>query len=444
MERKIPVYFDSIIIDSPVREAVVNNDQTIYRMKVRVFSKGANRNGSYITDAVAQQLIDSAVKGTTPVVGFFDPETNSWASHTGPTLAKAYGYVEDFLGWEPFEDTDGVVRDYAVFSIVAFSDYFDEANNILGQNQSMELNEKSIQGDWAQIGEDYYFVYTVAKMKGFCIIGSHEPCFSVSAFFSQNEDALNIQYNKFSSLLSELKAQVEEAKKINRGGEQAMDKFENDTPAEEVVVEQLSTEEATAEQVEATTTFAESAELSEEPAEEVEATATEEVEVAAEPEAVEEVVEEQPAAEEPSEYDLLQQQYQNLQESNAELQSNFDAAQARISELEAQIAEAEAKFAEAAENIAHLNETIGAFEAREKAQINENKKRLIENYRKLISEEEISEYEAQLNDFSYDELEGKLAICFAKKQLAGGETEMVPLPEQKDNEFAAFMARYRK
>lgn len=444
MERKIPVYFDSIIIDSPVREAVVNNDQTIYRMKVRVFSKGANRNGSYITDAVAQQLIDSAVKGTTPVVGFFDPETNSWASHTGPTLAKAYGYVEDFLGWEPFEDTDGVVRDYAVFSIVAFSDYFDEANNILGQNQSMELNEKSIQGDWAQIGEEYYFVYTVAKMKGFCIIGSHEPCFSVSAFFSQNEDALNIQYNKFSSLLSELKAQVEEAKKINRGGEQAMDKFENDTPAEEVVVEQLSTEEATAEQVEATTTFAESAELSEEPAEEVEATATEEVEVAAEPEAVEEVVEEQPAAEEPSEYDLLQQQYQNLQDSNAELQSNFDAAQARISELEAQIAEAEAKFAEAAENIAHLNETIGTFEAREKAHINENKKRLIENYRKLISEEEISEYEAQLNDFSYDELEGKLAICFAKKQLAGGETEMVPLPEQKDNEFATFMAKYRK
>lgn len=444
MERKIPVYFDSIIIDSPVREAVVNNDQTIYRMKVRVFSKGANRNGSYITDAVAQQLIDSAVKGTTPVVGFFDPETNSWASHTGPTLAKAYGYVEDFLGWEPFEDTDGVVRDYAVFSIVAFSDYFDEANNILGQNQSMELNEKSIQGDWAQIGEDYYFVYTVAKMKGFCIIGSHEPCFSVSAFFSQNEDALNIQYNKFSSLLSELKAQVEEAKKLNRGGEQAMDKFENDTPAEEVVVEQLSTEEATAEQVEATTTFAESAELSEEPAEEVEATATEEVEVAAEPEAVEEVVEEQPAAEEPSEYDLLQQQYQNLQESNAELQSNFDAAQARISELEAQIADAEAKFAEAAENIAHLNETIGAFEAREKAQINENKKRLIESYRKLISEEEISDYEAQLNDFSYDELEGKLAICFAKKQLAGGETEMVPLPEQKDNEFATFMAKYRK
>lgn len=444
MERKIPVYFDSIIIDSPVREAVVNNDQTIYRMKVRVFSKGANRNGSYITDAVAQQLIDSAVKGTTPVVGFFDPETNSWASHTGPTLAKAYGYVEDFLGWEPFEDTDGVVRDYAVFSIVAFSDYFDEANNILGQNQSMELNEKSIQGDWAQIGEDYYFVYTVAKMKGFCIIGSHEPCFSVSAFFSQNEDALNIQYNKFSSLLSELKAQVEEAKKINRGGEQAMDKFENDTPAEEVVVEQLSTEEATAEQVEATTTFAESAELSEETTEDVEATTTEEVEVAAEPEAVEEVVEEQPAAEEPSEYDLLQQQYQNLQESNAELQSNFDAAQARISELEAQIAEAEAKFAQAAENIAHLNETIGAFEAREKAQINENKKHLIENYRKLISEEEISEYEAQLNDFSYDELEGKLAICFAKKQLAGGETEMVPLPEQKDNEFATFMAKYRK
>ena len=443
MEREIPVYFDSIIIDSPVREAVMTNDQTIYRMKVRVFSKGANRNGSYITEAVAQQLIDSAVKGTTPVVGFFDPETNTWASHTGPTLAKAYGYVEDFLGWEPFEDTDGVVRDYAVFSIVAFSDYFDEANNILGQNQSMELNEKSIQGDWALIGEDYYFVYTVAKMKGFCIIGSHEPCFSVSAFFSQNEDALNIQYNKFSSLLSELKAQVEEAKKINRGGEQAMDKFENDTPAEvvEAVVEQLSTEEALENQPECVTTFAETSEVVEETeaAEETVEETTEEVveetveKVVAEPEAVEV----EPAAEEPSEYELLQQQYQ-------ELQSNFDAAQARISELEAQIADAEAKFTEATDNIAHLTETVNAFEAREQARVEESKKRLIENYRKLISEEEISEYEAKLNDFSYDELEGKLAVCFAKKQFAGGETEMVPLPEQKDNEFASFMAKYRR
>jgi len=44
-------------------------------------------------------LIASATRGDTPVVGFFDPESQTWASHTGPTLANAYGYVEGFNGW---------------------------------------------------------------------------------------------------------------------------------------------------------------------------------------------------------------------------------------------------------------------------------------------------------------------------------------------------------
>jgi len=51
----------------------------------------------------------------------------------------------------------------------------------------MELNPKSITGDWAEIQGEYYYVYTTAKMMGFCVIGSHEPCFSVSAFFSKDE-----------------------------------------------------------------------------------------------------------------------------------------------------------------------------------------------------------------------------------------------------------------
>jgi hypothetical protein len=70
----------------------------------------------------------------TPVVGFFDPETQTWASHTGPTLANAYGYVEDFLGWEPFADSDGITREYAVFSVNLFTEYFEEAKKIIGQN----------------------------------------------------------------------------------------------------------------------------------------------------------------------------------------------------------------------------------------------------------------------------------------------------------------------
>ena len=126
MEKKIPIYFDSVIVSSPLQQ-ISETNQNLGRLKVRVFTKYGNRNGSYITEAVAQQLIDSAVQGDTPVIGFFDPSSQSWASHTGPTLANAYGYVEGFDGWQPFTDTDGVTREYAVFSVVLFTKYFDVA-----------------------------------------------------------------------------------------------------------------------------------------------------------------------------------------------------------------------------------------------------------------------------------------------------------------------------
>ena len=236
MDKQIPIYFDSVVVSSPLQQ-ISEANPNIGRLQVRVFTKYKNRNGSYITDEVAEQLIQSATSGQTPVIGFFDPETKTWASHTGPTLANGYGYVESFVGWEPFEDTDGITREYAVFSVILFTDYFEEANNILGQNQSMEIDPESITGDWAEFDDEYYFVYKTAKILGFCVIGSHEPCFSVSSFFSQNDDTYKSQYEKFSSLLSDLKAQVEETQQNTKGGETQMNEFENQSQVTESVVE---------------------------------------------------------------------------------------------------------------------------------------------------------------------------------------------------------------
>jgi hypothetical protein len=169
MERQIPIYFDNaIVISSP---EPLSSEKNLSRLKVGVFYRYGNRNGSYITDEVANMLIDSATKGDTPVIGFFDPQTQGWAGHTGPMLASGYGYVEDFEGWQMMKDTDGVEREYAVFSVILFTKYFKEASMVVGQNQSMELNIDSIQGDWATIDETEYFVYTAAEIMGLCIIG---------------------------------------------------------------------------------------------------------------------------------------------------------------------------------------------------------------------------------------------------------------------------------
>ena len=84
--------------------------------------------------------------------------------------------------------------------------------------------------------------------------------------------------------------------------------------------------------------------------------------------------------------------------------------------------------------------------AAERAHVEEeNKNNLIEKYAKVIDEEEISAIRAEVNNFSYSELESKLAITFANKQMAGSEENIVPQPEPVvEDEFAMFMKKYRK
>ena len=444
MKRNIPIYFDNAIIMSPAES--INGSSNLNRLKVGVFTKYGNRNGSYIKDDVAEMLINSATQGDTPVVGFFDPESQGWASHTGPTLASAYGYVEYFDGWQPFKDTDGIERDYAVFSVVLFTKYFNEANFVVGQHQSMELDINSIEGDWANIGDTEYFVYTKAEIMGLCIIGDHEPCFSVSSFFSKNDDTYKSQYEKFSSLLADLKAKVEEAEKQpTEGGEHQMENVVNPevnepTPAQEfeAEVEQPVNQEPeapAAEEFAAEESVAESEQESaaeEEPAAEPEAE-----EPAEEPEAEEgEQPAEETAAEEPvADFEV---QIAELQNQLNEMTTNYENAQTRIQELEAQITSA-------SETEATLRNEIATYEAERTRLEVEQKNALIEQFATDLTEEEISPIREEMNNFSLDELKSKLAICYADKHMAGSaDNKVVPLPEPVVDEFALFMEKYRK
>lgn len=426
MDKKIPIYFDTIILDSPIQEISLNGygDDVGNRLQVAVFTKYKNRNGSYITDEFADLLIASATRGDTPVVGFFDPESQTWASHTGPTLANGYGYIENFIGWKPLTDTDGVTRDYAVFSVVIFTKYYEEAKKIRGQNQSMELDPATIAGDWANFDGEDYFVYTKGDMLGLCVIGQHEPCFSVSTFFSKNDESYKSQYQKFSSLLANLKAQVEEAENTNKGGEQPMDKLENLESEVQVEVEAPEAFQAE-EQVD---TEPEAQENNEPEA--AEDTTTEEVKT-------EEV---EPEVAEPTEFEVLQEKFNELQESYNSLQSEFEAANAKITELETANAELETLRAQ----IEELKSTVSTYEAKEVEVENERKNNLVEKFEKMLDAEEIEEFRSKLNDLSYEELQSNMSIAFANKQMAGGEVKKVPLPETEQSQFALLMNKYRK
>ena len=431
MKKNIPVYFDNAIIMSPAEP--INGSSGINRLKVGVFTKYGNRNGSYIKDDVADMMIASATRGDTPVVGFFDPESKNWASHTGPTLASAYGYVEYFDGWQPFTDTDGITRDYAVFSVVLFTKYFNEANFVVGQNQSMELDINSIDGDWADINGQEYFVYTKAEIMGLCIIGNHEPCFSVSSFFAKNDDTYRSQYEKFSSLLADLKAKVEEAEKQPiEGGATHMENEMNPevnepTPEQEPIVEEPVDQEPEAPAAEETV-------VSEEEQEPVaEESALPEEELVVEPEAEEPAVE--PEEESASQFEV---QITELQNQLNEMTANYENAQNRIAELEAQITSA-------SEVEAGLRNEIATYEAERTRLEVERKNALIERYENNLNDEDLEDVREHVSDYSYDEIESKLAIKFANKQMAGSaDNKVVPLPEPVVDEFALFMQKYRK
>lgn len=437
MDKQIPVFFDSVVVSSPI-ETISAAGTNAARLKVRVFTKYANRNGSYITDAVAEQLIKSATSGNVPVVGFFDPQTQSWASHSGPALANSYGYIEDFVGWEPFEDTDGVTRDYAVFSIVLFTDYFEEARKIVGQNQSMELDPASIDGSWTMIENEEYFVYTTAKMLGFCVIGEHEPCFSVSAFFSKNNIDYSAQLEKLYTIL------YERVVKNKEGGRQTMENENKlvETPMEETEGAQAPDQFQSQQEV---------VEPAAEPAvAETAAEFTEETEQATEPESNEfesnKPAETEPVAAEPAavesasntEFDALQQQFNELQEK-------YNAAQSTIDELNAKIDGFANDIASLRSQNEALQSSVSTYEQQALNAENARKNSLVEKYEKSMEAEEIEPIKAKLNDFSYDELESKLAIAFANKFMASGEPKKVPLPQTPEqSEFAAFMQKYRK
>lgn len=434
MNKTIPTTFDIVLLDNEPTQ-VAESLPNAKRVNVGVFYKYGNRNGSYITDEMAQHFINNC--HGIPLVGFYDGDTSSWAGHTGPKLARGYGYVEDFIGWTQRTDTDGVTRDYATFSVVTFSDYFEEVKSIRGLNQSMELDPKAVDGEWTEIDGQEYFIYSKADMYALCIIGSHEPCFSASTFFSKHESELN----EMSSLLFELRQQIDKLR--NEGGETMEENINTivseepvDTIVEEAaepVIENFEeqpavVEETVEEQPEVTT---------EEPV--VEEPAAEQFENEEEVVEVEEtpaVVEETPVVEEA----------ESIEPAAPVVETNYEEAyhnlQSEIEQLRAEMAELKATY-EAI--ITEKNAVISSYELKEQAVESARKQTLLNKYEKVLTREEIDEVGQLINDFSYDDIESKLAVLYSRKNMEKEEASTyVPQVNFENNDMYAFMAKYKK
>lgn len=411
MERQVPWMFNDVSIVAPL-EPISEELADVGRTKVRVFTKFRNRNGSYIDEATADKLIETAVDTHVPIVGFFDKEADDFTSHVPEDLACAYGYCDRFEGWEKHMDADGVERDYATFGVVLHTNYFAAANRIVGNPQSMELDVNSISGDWVQMDDGKeYFVYKTAKMKGFTVLGKNvEPCFQGAAFFSENES----RFDRFSLLLE----RVREAES-KEGGKKDME--ENEVKQ----VENFEEEEKV------------------------------EVEVAAESEIKvdEPVVEEEetPAIDFAAEYEKMKQSFEEMKLNFANVETELKEANEKIeahqSEMDSARADFEKTLSEMNERLDAANQKIAEYEAQIKAIEDAKKKALIDSYAGNLDSDEIEPIQENVENYSYNELEKELAVVFARKNLnkdKGEEKkERIPLV-QEENSLAKLMAKYKK
>lgn len=203
--------FDSDIKEFPV--SIYGNleklSPVLSKARCRIFYKYENRNGTYITDEFAEKLINSLPY--TPVKGIYDEFNEDYTDHGEKrNLGRIYGIVPENpnFSWENHLDEDGVERQYACTDVYIFSALYEEAGQIVGKSQSMELYQPSIKGDWTIINGKKLFKFEDGCFLGLQVLGDEvEPCFEGASFFS---------------LYNELKNMVQQLKKyslnFNKGG----------------------------------------------------------------------------------------------------------------------------------------------------------------------------------------------------------------------------------
>ena len=290
---------------------------------IKVLYLGKNRNHSYITKEVATEMAKT-LRGC-PIVGYFKEEQQDFRDHGEQVvmdesgihfncLTTPYGFVApDAKVWfQEFEDTDQfgnvTTREYLMTTGFLWTGQFPEIKEAVdeGRPQSMELDEKTCEGNWATDNNSglEFFIINDAIFSKLCILGEDvEPCFegsSIQTTFTKELD------DKFTTTLFSM---MQDLQFVLKGGPNMpnMDNIEQTVEVEnqEITETEVPVEETPTEEI-------------------VEETPAEEPSVEEEPVVEEASVEEPAETPESTEFSLLQTQYQELQTKFDNLKKDYD------------------------------------------------------------------------------------------------------------------------
>lgn len=159
-------------------------NDTLSKARCRIFYKGGNRNGTFITDEFAKELISTL--HYVPVKGIYD--TDDYTDHGEKrSEGRIYGIVPETnnFAWEQHLDEDGVERTYACTDVYLFTALYPEASEIVNKGQSMELYEPSLKYHIAIMQGQKYVVFEHGSFLGLQVLGDDvKPCFEGASFFT--------------------------------------------------------------------------------------------------------------------------------------------------------------------------------------------------------------------------------------------------------------------
>lgn len=175
-------------------------NDVLSKARCRIFYKYENRNGTYISDEFAEKLLSTLPYA--PVKGIYDDQNGDYSDHgTERDQGRIYGIVPENpnVAWEPHLDEDGVERIYACTDVLIFTALYEEAGDIVGKSQSMELYSPSLKYHEAIIRDRRFIVFDEGCFLGLQVLGDNtEPCFEGASFYTLQsviENAINIIKN---------------------------------------------------------------------------------------------------------------------------------------------------------------------------------------------------------------------------------------------------------
>lgn len=215
--------------------------------QIKVLYVGENRNGTVISKAVATEM-GKKLPGS-PIVGYYNKEDKDFEAHNrdiewnGETydvvdMTKPYGFVsENAQVWfQKYQDEDGVIREYLLTEGYIWSGIFPEVQRIIdkGNNQSMELDKNTLQGNWGMSNETggRVFIINDATIAKLCILGENfEPCFEgaqITGSAQFGEYSLQNDLSKLREAIAAMSKQIQEYERSSQMEDQVIQEQEQE------------------------------------------------------------------------------------------------------------------------------------------------------------------------------------------------------------------------